>query len=401
MAGGAVKVLHVIPGISVFYGGPSKATIELCREIQRHGFDVEIATTDADLQGNLPVPLGAPIDEHGVTLWVFRSPAFAKYGYSPDLTRWLRQHVREYRLLHLHGFFSYPLLPAAFFAKQYDIPYIVRPIGHLNPWSLHQRGARKRLFFELFGRTLLRGAAAIHATSELERRSLARLGFGEKAVVIPLGVDLPHPARLAREPAAPPSPPRLLFLSRIDPKKGLPALLEAVRLIKDRGQPIVLTIAGTGDAPYLQAMKDLVRHLAIEQEVRFSGFVVGAEKSCYLAESDVFVLPSYDENFGLAVAEAMAAGLPVIVSDGVALAREVADAGAGLVVPAGSVDALCQAILRLTSDEETRRTMGRRARALVERWFTWDRVGHQLADLYQTILRHGQRHSALRADAIR
>ncbi|MFQ5850573.1 MAG: glycosyltransferase [Candidatus Binatia bacterium] len=383
--GRAVKILHVIPGISPLFGGPSKVVFEMCRELQRHGFQTEIATTDTDKEGNIDMPLEQPVEVEGVTVWCFRCHLLRKYGFSLGLTKWLKGHMSEYDIIHIHAFFSYVTAVAAYYAKRCRIPYIIRPIGELDPWCLKRGLWKKSPFYRFFGWPLLLKAAAIHVTSQMELRGLVRLGLGQKCVVIPLGVEAASYESLVRFTSSN-GTCQLLFLSRVDPKKGLPLLLRAVRQLKNQGIDAELTVAGYGKPFYMAEMEGLAHRLSIEEQVHFSGFVAGRDKRRCLAAADVFVLPSYHENFGVAVTEAMAAGLPVIISDQVALAQEVEESRAGRVIPAGSVDALAEAIEEIATDVTKQKDMGYRARKLVEQRFTWSRAGKQLADLYRAVI---------------
>ena len=381
-----MKILHVIPAISPLFGGPSKAVFEMGRALQEHGFEVSLATTNADVRGNIRIPLGHPVQMDNVTVWCFHCPLLRKYGFSPGLTQWLQEHVQDYDLLHIHAFFSYITAPTASYGRKRGVPYIIRPFGQLDPWCFARSAWKKRFFNRLVGQTILKGASAIHVTSEMEWQSLARLGFAEKSVVIPLGVDTASLSALPMRRESSERVPRLLFLSRIDPKKGLPLLFQAVRQLEDQGITVDLIVAGSGESRYMKEMRTLVHRLALERRVEFAGFLTGQEKLRCFTKADIFILPSYHENFAIAAAEAMAAGLPVIVSNQVALAKEIEEVGAGLVIPSGSVDALTQAIRELVTVKGVRETMGHRGKSLIAQRFTWLSTGKQLADLYRSVL---------------
>jgi glycosyltransferase involved in cell wall biosynthesis len=380
-----VKILHVIPGLSPLFGGPSKTVLEMCRALQGRGFEVAVATTDTDVRGNISIPLGYAVTMDDVTVWCFRCPLLRKYGFSLGLTQWLAEHIKDYDLLHIHAFFSYITAPTASYGRKRGVPYIIRPLGQLDPWCIDHGAWKKRLFNWLVGQSILKGASAIHVTSEMEWQSLVPLGFAEKSVIIPLGIDTSSLSALPMRRESSARVPRLLFLSRLDPIKGLPLLFQAVRQLADQGTAVELTVAGSGEPMYMKEMQALVHRLALERRVDFVGFLTGQEKLRCFTEADVFVLPSYHENFAVAVAEAMAAGLPVIVSNRVALAKEVEEVGAGLVIPSDTVDALAQAIRELVTNRGAREAMGNRGRSLIAQRFTWLRTGEQLADLYRVV----------------
>jgi glycosyltransferase involved in cell wall biosynthesis len=177
-----------------------------------------------------------------------------------------------------------------------------------------------------------------------------------------------------------------LFLSRIDAKKGLDLLIPALAAMKGRGVPLALVIAGQGEPAFESTLRREAARLGVESELVWGGFVRGRDKLALLAEADLFVLPSYSENFGIAVVEAMACSLPVVVSDQVAIHREVGRAGAGVVVPC-QVEDLAGALTRLAASADARREMGARARALARGCFSLDRMTTRLVEMYEEILR--------------
>jgi glycosyltransferase involved in cell wall biosynthesis len=249
----------------------------------------------------------------------------------------------------------------------------------LDRWSLSQRSWKKQPYIALVERTHLRRAGAIHATSTDEGQNIAALGYGARVHVIPLGVDLPSGSPRAVRPAD--GPLRLLFLSRLHPKKGLPLLLGAVAELSRGGANVELVVAGSGSEAYRAELSALCDRLGISERVRFLGHVEGDSKTEALRAADVFVLPSYQENFGIAIAEAMAAGVPVIVSDRVALADEIRSSGAGMVVPC-EASAIAGAISRLGRAPEERYRMGENGIKLVRKRYSWDRTSRLLLDLY-------------------
>ena len=236
-----IRVLHVIPSVGPLRGGPSVTMRLTARGLARAGCEVHVATTDDDGPGRLEVPLGVPVLDEGVTYRHFRRQT-RFYGFSWPLTRWLARHVRDYDLVHAHALFSYATLPAAYCARQAGVPYVIRPLGVLNRWGITQRRPwLKRLSFPIVERRILAGADRIHFTSEQERTEAAELGVSQRGVVIPLGIDLDQfeelPARGWLRARAPhlDGRPVALFLSRIDPKKGLDLLLRALAVVRRAG----------------------------------------------------------------------------------------------------------------------------------------------------------------------
>lgn len=384
----SMRVLHVVAGISPVYGGTTQAVLEMCQALRRAGVEADIATTDEDgAGGNWAVPLGRPVEIGGMAIYHFHSPFLRRYGVSPGLVGWSRRNIRRYDLVHIHGFFSYVVLPSAYVAQRNGLPYLVRPSGELDSYSLRQRGGWKRIYLWGIGARILQDAAAIHCTSELERTHVERLGIPVRTAVIPLGVNSSFFQAFPRGEFREKYPwvgsrKIVLFLSRLAPKKGLDLLIPALASL--RRDDFVLVIAGLGSPDYERQVRDMVRDRGLASRTIFTGFVQGEDKYAVLADADIFVLPSRDENFGLAVAEAMAAGLPVIISDQVAFHLEVETAQAGILVPC-TVTGVAEGLRRLLDDAPLRCQMGGNGRRLVQERYSWERVTNDLVSLYRSL----------------
>ena len=372
-----MRVLHVIPSAAPVDGGPNVAVRALAEGLAAKGVGVTIATTNAAGDGTLDVPLETPVIDGGVAYRFFGRTVPGAWKFSWPLTRWLWSNARRYDVVHVHALFSYATIPGCRAAARAPVPYVLRPLGTLSEWSLRHRAWKKRPYYALLERSHLEGAAAIHVTSQSEAGDVARLGFGDRARVIPLGVAVPE--RKIQRSLASDRPLRVLFLSRLHEKKNIPTLLRA--LAAATSPRILLTIAGDGDANYRAGLSAMVGEMGLADRVRFVGHVDGTAKQALLAESDCFVLPSAHENFGLAVAEALAASLPVIVSPGVALSDLVADAGAGVVVEPND-HALATTLAWAASHPASLVEMGERAWHLARRSLSWDASCARLVDLY-------------------
>lgn len=378
-----MRVLHVIPSAAPVDGGPNLAVRGLTRGLAARGVDVTVATTNAAGSDALDVPLNTAVIDDGVAYRYFRRSVPGAWKFSWPLTRWLWANAAAYDVVHVHALFSYATIPGCRAAAHAPVPYVLRPLGTLSEWSLGQRRWKKRPYYALLERPHLDAASAIHVTSEAEAADVARLGYGARARVIPLGVDVgQHPPR-AREPAEE-RPLRLLFLSRLHPKKNVPLLLRAVAAVIDTTHRVELTIAGSGAATYRDDLERLAGELGVNGCVRFVGHVEGEAKRSLLEQADCFVLPSAHENFGLAVAEALGAGVPVIVTPGVALSANVASAGAGLVTPPDE-RAVARAIVWAAEHPSALMEMGARGWRLARRELSWERSCALLADLYDEL----------------
>jgi glycosyltransferase involved in cell wall biosynthesis len=376
-------VLHVIPSAAPVDGGPNVAVRAIARGLAARGIEVTVATTNAAGATSLDVPLDTPVIDDGVVYRYFARSVPGSWKFSWPMTRWLWANASAYDVVHVHALFSYATIPGCRAAAHAPVPYVLRPLGTLSDWSLGRRRWKKRPYYALLERSHLEMAAAIHVTSRAEAGDVERLGYGDRARVIPLGVDV-----ASRPPRRGPGGAvlRLLFLSRLHEKKNIPLLLRAIAQTRDADRRVELTIAGSGEAGYRQQLAELAAQLGLGDRVRFVGHLDGAAKARAFAEADCFVLPSAHENFGLAVAEALAAGLPAIVSPGVALSSDVGAAGAGLVTDA-TESALASAIAWTAEHPAALVEMGDRAWQLALRSLSWDTTCVRLASLYEELAR--------------
>lgn len=394
-----MKLLHVIPSISPRRGGPSQAVLAMAAAQCRQGLAAAILTTNDDGPALLPdLPVQRWCEVQGVPVfacarWSPPLPPLREFALAPALPSWLWRHIEDYDLLHVHALFSFPSTAAMAIARRRRVPYILRTIGQLQRWSLAQSAGRKRLLWHLIERRNLNGAAALHFTSDAEQQEAADLALATPSFVLPLGVDVPPvpPRALARGSAveggaAVVGPVQLLFLSRLHPKKQLHHLLEALALVR-QGNPGArwqLHIAGDGEPAYSAALRQQASRLGLESWLQWHGFVAGGAKEALLHQSDWFVLPSAAENFGIAAAEALAHGVPVLLAPGVALARLVVEAGAGHCVdpsPPELAAALQHHALRPPSP-----ALRRAARRLAAEQFSWPAISEALRGHYRQIL---------------
>ena len=254
----------------------------------------------------------------------------------------------------------------------------------------NRRRSLKKASLKVVEGSLIRGAALLHYTSEAERDEAGRAGVQAPCIVLPNPISHSPAVRCkgvfrAMQPQLA-GKNILLFLSRIDRKKGLELLLDSFAALRPSHSGLHLVIAGSGDPDYVDALKARARQLEIADQIHWSGFVSGELKNAILADANVFVLPSYSENFGNAVAEALAAGLPVIVSENVGIHREITRAGAGLVVPC-EAKPLSEAIRRFFSTPELPTRMSAAAVQLGENAFPTGSIIRRLKACYEDVLR--------------
>ena len=350
----------------------------IARALRDAGVAVDVATTNDNDRELLQVPIGIPVDESGVRYWYFERSSYP-YTTSSGLARWLRTRVRDYDIVHAHALFSFSTTAASLAARRARVPYIIRPLGTLATYGMQQHQALKQMSWLMLERRLLKKAAGVHFTSEAEREEAARLGDW-RGFVVPLGVDTRPTTQ--RKPAD--GPITLLFMSRLHPKKRIEILLHAFAQAQKVDSTLRLLIAGGGEDEYVSQIKQLAESLRLEESIEWLGHLSGADKSAVLERAHAFVLPSINENFGIAAVEALSAGLPAILTRGVAIHREVENAGAGIVTD-DNADSVARAILRLR-DADTRESMSERARALARDTFSIAAMQAGLIEMYEKVL---------------
>jgi glycosyltransferase involved in cell wall biosynthesis len=391
-SGYSVTVLHVIPAVAPRYGGPSRAVVEMCGALGARGVETLIAATDADGAARLEVKTGERVSHERVPAIFFPRQWSEAFKYSRPLARWLRAHVAEFDVVHIHAVFSHACLAAAGACRKQGVPYVVRPLGTLDPWSLKQKYLRKRLFWQFGVRRMLKGAAAIHYTTLAEQESAEAALHMTRGVVIPLGIetDLLNESEGARETGVPAlssiKAPYVLVMSRLHQKKGLEVLLPAFLSLvkKPEFAKWQLVLAGEGESNYVASLKSLVKTGGGNGNVVFAGWLDGAQRRNTLRDASLLALTSYQENFGLCAVEALACGVPVLLSPHVNLAQEIETAGAGWIAPMESA-ALEQTLANTLRDERGLIDRGARGKQLVRQRFTWSAVAVALVNLYNSI----------------
>lgn len=374
-----MKILHVIGGLALDWGGPSRVVREMAAHLAALGHDVTIASSDV-APGGRRARLGdegQPDAGPDVRVRVHRADVTAPPYPSIALLADVLRHAREFDVAHVHGLFNAPVTSAMWALRARGVPYVVRPCGMLDPWSLRERATIKALYYRAAGvgeRANLVKAGAIQVSTAHEESAVARLGLDVPLVRLPQGVG--RDAVPAEALAASPWPrPYVLFLGRVARKKGLATLVEAMRTLD-----LDMVIVGPdelGHGAELDRLNDARAHRVHR---------VGAErdparKAAWYAHAAAFALPSEDENFGLAVVEAAQRGTPVVVSDQVGLAPEVAADGAGIVVTR-DVAAVRAALVEVVARGRSAYADGT---ARFAARFDWPPLAHRLEALYRRL----------------
>lgn len=320
----------------------------------------------------------------------------ASFGFSPELKSRLAAEADRALIIHSHGLWMHPGVVARKLAKASGSPLVVSPHGMLEPWALENSKWKKRFAALIFENRNLRSADCLHALCQAEARNMRNYGLRNPIAVIPNGVDMEDydelPPYDAVEAGLPPliGKKRVLFLSRLHPKKGLPHLLAAWQRLGPDVNNWMLLIAGGDQLGHEQEMRALAVKLGLEKSVIFLGPLHGAAKKKVLAGSDLFVLPSFSEGFSMAILEAAAAGLPVLLTPQCNFS-ELAAAGGG--VEAHPEAASCEKGLRqmISLSDTARKAMGGRARRLIQQHYTWAAVSARMSAVYIWLLRQGPR----------
>jgi glycosyltransferase involved in cell wall biosynthesis len=393
----ALRVLQIVPSISLVYGGPSQMVLGLSQALAKQNVDVTILTTDSNGdagQAPLEVPLDRSVDQDGYQIRYFRCAPFRRYKFSLGLLRWLSAHAHEFDLAHIHALFSPVSSFAAAIARAQRLPYLLRPLGTLDPADLRKKYRLKQIYATLLERPNLAGATAIHFTSDQEAKISERFGLTTRDLVIPLGVTLPVATDNAPTGEAslaqfnlPETRPRLLFMSRIDPKKGLDLLIPALERLLSEGIAFHWILAGANpqDPGYEETIKAQIQASPLSSHTTIAGFVSGDLKLALLQTTDLFVLPSYYENFGIAVAEAMAAGLAVVISDQVHIYTDIQRAEAGWIAQC-TVESLTNALRAALQSASERQRRGEAGKAFAQRHYSWEAIAQQTLQAYQHLL---------------
>lgn len=360
-----MKVLHVVAGIDKVSGGPSKMAVNLCQALNESGVESHIATTKD------PLDRYSLIDYSKIADKVFFFERWKKdyLAFSIELSNWLEENVQNYQIVNIHSFFNYPSHMAAKIARKQNVPYVIRPAGTLTFWPEANFPFRKKLLLNCVEKNNVRSSSLFHATSEQEAEDLYKITHHGNIEVIPLGVKSSSGTEIPQR--SDDEVLKLLFLGRLHPKKNIETLLQALKVVTESQTSVSLKVAGEPD-PTMKAYANSLIHrteeLGLSKCVEFIGFVEGAEKQAAFKDAHAFVLPSYNENFGIAVAEALSYGLPAIISKQVALAPDVAASKSGVVTECSDVVSIASAIETLSADDALRSQMAQNALSLASKF---------------------------------
>lgn len=394
------RVLHLSASLSRKAGGIFEIALAVARHLDRLGLEVSAAGLEDD---------SWELDKdrwHPVPATVFPIAGPAAFGYAPGLSQHL--HSSRPEVLHLHSMWMYPSVAVSSWASSTGHPYLVTPNGMLEPWALANSGWKKSIARALYEMKMLRNAGCLHANTLKELADIRTFGLDNPVALIPNGVDLPdHP-----QGPGPSTPPVLLFLGRLHPKKGIANALKAWSGLQDelRAMPPerrwTFVIAGWDQGGHEAELRRLCAECGLacmdvparefkaghlpDAPVIFTGPAFGEGKTRLLESASAFILPSFSEGLPMSILEAWAHALPVLMTDPCNLPEGFSSGAAIRIDPeSGSIRAALRDLIRMPSD--SRSAIGARGRALAADRFSWTSVADRLAQVYQWLAGRGER----------
>jgi glycosyltransferase involved in cell wall biosynthesis len=384
-------ITHFFPRIRREEGGVVQVILDLCQSLARQGHCVRLATCDPT-----DVPEAWRQSGHNPGLHLLQRSSVISARLSQRGVRQFIESLANTNVVHFHTPWELSNLQLARATYKAGVPYAITVHGMLDDYCMRQKGFKKQVFLKLGGRRVFANATTVHFTAEAEREQAQRWIPGDYLPVVQacaldltLYDTLPGPGPALRAfPQLANTRRKVLFLSRVHPKKGLELLIEATALLKNQGLEFDLAIAGPGDDGYVTQLRQLADLRGLQQATHFLGMVRGEIKLSLYELADVFVLPTYQENFGLVLPEALACGTPVITTRGTDIWRELTDAGAYIVDQ--NPEAIAQAIARILSDDQLRSDLGTRGREYVKNWLAEDKVSAGYERMYRDTIEHAR-----------
>jgi len=382
-----MKILQVVPSYSPSWGGPSKVVHDLTKQLSSRGLDVDILTTCSD--GELLYPV-----QNGVNLIAFKRNYLSKLwtGFSWEIYGFLRESIKEYDLIHIHELWHYPHLMSSRFALNNNIPYLIAVHGELEDWCLGHKRFKKQLYSLSIQKNLLRKARNIHALTSNEKLSINKYLNNEleDIITIPNGINLvefsslPHRGGFKRQYAQLIDGNYILFMGRINIKKGLDILIEAFKCLANEYKELYLVIAGPDNEGYAQELRELLKYTKLANKTIFTGMLTGEDKLQAFVDAELLVLPSYSEGFPIVLIEAMACGVPVVMSNKAGISREVELNKAGVIVETNP-ESLYKGIKNLLDHEELRKKVAENGKRFVKNNYDIEKITDKLIEVYEQI----------------
>lgn len=378
-----MRILHVISSAAPESGGPIEGVKQLGKEIHKHGWSSEVVcmdSPDAEYIANFPLKLHA------------LGPKVSSYAYSSKLRPWLLQNAHNYSIIIVNGIWQFHSFTTWLTLSKLKKPYLLFTHGMLDPWfkiNYPFKHIKKLIYWLLIEKRVLKGASAVLFTCQQEK-ILAAEPFPCYEVnpeVVSYGTKQPPTDKASYASKFLDSYPHLkgkrlfLFLSRIHEKKGCDLLIQAFAKLTAESSDLHLVMAGPKAGSYYERLKIMCDDLNLNDRVTWTGMLQGDDKWAAYHASEVFVLPSHQENFGIVVSEALGCGVPVLISNKVNIWKEVEDYKAGLICENTTDGAL--EVMRdwLALDTTTRRAMNDNAYQLFDEKFTIEGMSKSIMDV--------------------
>jgi glycosyltransferase involved in cell wall biosynthesis len=363
------------------------------------GVHVSVLTTNANGSEKLEVPLGSPVNLDGVEVFYYPIVKIFphKFFYSPSLAKACYQKADRYDIAFLDTIFSHAMGPAVDACKRAGVPYVITLRSALLPWGLKHNQFRKKLYLALKKDAYFNRAAALHCTDPAEARAVENLRLGACHFVVPNGLDTAHFAKLPARGSMrqrlniPDQANLLLFLGRLHVKKRPDIAIESLAAAQALPGETHLLLAGPDEMQLIPKLKAQAQSLGCANRLHITGLLKGDEILSALADADLFLMPSEpeSENFGMSAVEAMAAGLPILVSEGVPIGPWAEAAGAGKIA-SSSADCFARTTCELLAHSDNLKAMGRKGQILAREKFDIANVAHQMVEQYQAIINTGR-----------
>lgn len=391
-----MKILIVTPYYkpAYVYGGPVKSISQLAEALASYGHDVVVYTTNANGETNFPSLCDIPTIVNGVSVFYFnRKSAIApkRYFFSTSLAKACKANIIRFDIVYISGNWTFPLLPAAFFSRLNGVPYVISTRGSFMERAMEKGKLKKYIYLNIFERHLVNSAAYIHCTSRLEFEQTKKMNFKPPIVIIPNPINLdpffhlPTRGKLRSQLQISENSPITLFVGRLQKIKQLDIIIQVFKKISNNNSDAHLIIVGSEEDETGMECKNLVAKLDLQNKVHFLGELTGDDLLQAFSDADLSVLLSKSENFGMAAAEAMASGLPVIVGGNVGISEYVKRNDAGLVI---NIDdpLLVNAWTDLCVNPIRRKVMGETAKQVVLENFSASAIADQMTELFSEII---------------
>ena len=376
---------------SVGFGGVCEASFGLSTALARAGVRVDLVASDASKGSRIPFKAFAKMECSNLYIHPFRYIYCERSCFSLEAKRLIKRLITRCDLVHVNGIYTHPATLGARCARQKGKPHIVAIHDAFDPWMFNHKRTKKMLGFKLYVKKDVKGATCIHATTQKEVDDCVTMKISGPFTIIPHGtnfsqfVNLPHPQYAEKIWPILNGRSVVLFLSRLSKQKGLDMLIPAWNRIMKKHPDAFLVIAGPDYLGYENVARDLARKSDFSDSTLFAGNVTGVDRLALYSRADVFTLPSYSENFGIVVAEALACGVPVVTTQATPW-HELEKYRCGRWVPVDE-DAIFEALdALLNMSREERKAMGRRGKEFVSTHYTWDIAARKMITVYRAML---------------